>query len=342
MRRLPYLLLIFSLSSAAQTVEELQQSAQNNNVHAQLELAEKYDRGQGVVQSDSDAFYWYQQAARNGSQTAALNLSQSYLDGTGTTPDIENAIFWLTKAAMLGSDQAPMLLGQVYEQLTQQTNHLDFAELWYQEAAKNDPQAEDDYARVLEQQFNDRRAQQVATLDQLEVAFDAEQIELSPTAKSLSHSQQSENTTLYALLSLLLLGAIAIVSLLRSNHKLKQTVNVSDNDQQRQQLKMERDLKRKDETLTQQKRQLETLYRHIKKLQAAESSATSTAPSKDNPLHIACAVFGFHPAQLPDEKRIKVRYKQLSKIYHPDLKGSEDEMKRLNQALKIILKNVNK
>jgi len=37
-----------------------------------------------------------------------------------------------------------------------------------------------------------------------------------------------------------------------------------------------------------------------------------------------------------------VRYKQLCKIYHPDLKGSDEEMKRLNSALKIILTSVNR
>lgn len=56
---------------------------------------------------------------------------------------------------------------------------------------------------------------------------------------------------------------------------------------------------------------------------------------------LACAMFGFHPDQLPDERSIKLRYKQLSKIYHPDMKGSEEEMKRLNSSLKLIIKQVN-
>ncbi|MEF1291946.1 DnaJ domain-containing protein, partial [Vibrio sp. M260118] len=60
------------------------------------------------------------------------------------------------------------------------------------------------------------------------------------------------------------------------------------------------------------------------------------------PITLACALFGFNPSKIPDEKQIKARYKQLCKVYHPDLKGSEEEMKRLNQALKVILAHVNK
>lgn len=49
---------------------------------------------------------------------------------------------------------------------------------------------------------------------------------------------------------------------------------------------------------------------------------------------MAYALMGFHQNQRPDVKMIKLRYKQLSKIYHPDLHGSEEEMKRLNSAVK--------
>ncbi|MDN3683394.1 DnaJ domain-containing protein [Vibrio sinaloensis] len=56
---------------------------------------------------------------------------------------------------------------------------------------------------------------------------------------------------------------------------------------------------------------------------------------------LACALFGYKPGAIPDNKQIKVRYKQLCKIYHPDLNGNEEDMKRLNAALKVILANVN-
>lgn len=51
---------------------------------------------------------------------------------------------------------------------------------------------------------------------------------------------------------------------------------------------------------------------------------------------MACAVFGYSPEQIPNQTAIKRRFRQLSKIYHPDSGGADQEMKRLNQALKII------
>ncbi|NCO46707.1 MAG: hypothetical protein GW890_10090, partial [Vibrio sp.] len=77
------------------------------------------------------------------------------------------------------------------------------------------------------------------------------------------------------------------------------------------------------------------LFKEIKRLQN-----NPVAQSQDQKLLLACALFGFKLSELPDEKSIKLRYKQLCKIYHPDLQGSQEEMKRLNGALKIILPHV--
>lgn len=344
MRILSVLLLFYSSLTLAQTVEELTQSAQNNNVHAQLELAQKYSRGQEVAQSDSEAFYWYQQAAENGSDAAAASLGRAYYLGIGTKKDIANAIFWLSKAANAGDRQSPLLLGQLYEQSNQPPNNLDLAELWYQYAALQNPDAEEAYERVLEQQFNNRRAKQVAAIDQLEVAFDHEQIELSPKAKSLSRNEQSQGFEIYALVAMLLVCIGVIAWLLRTNRSLHAVSSESDSDAHRQHIKLDREIRRKEETIKQQKRQMEAMYRHIKKLQVQPkpTAKPKQAAGQDKPLTLACALFGFNPAKLPDEKQIKIRYKQLSKVYHPDLKGSDEEMKRLNQALKVILKQVNK
>lgn len=346
MRLFTVLLLIVSSLSFAQTIEELTQSAQSNNIHAQLELANRYANGQGVEESATEAFYWYKQAADNGSELAAAPLGRAYYLGIGTSVDLEDAIFWLSKAALAGDTKAPLLLGQLYEQNSGQFNNLDLAELWYTFASKENPEAENDYARVLEKQFNNRRAKQVAAIDQLEVAFDIGDIELSPKAKSLSHNEQSQGATLYALLGLLLLAIAVCVWLLRINRSLKAMTSASDSDAQRQQIKLDREIKRKDETLKQQKRQMEVMYRHIKKLQSQpaqqRTKAPAASPNQDKPITLACALFGFNPSKIPDEKQIKARYKQLCKVYHPDLKGSEEEMKRLNQALKVILAHVNK
>ncbi|TFH90938.1 J domain-containing protein [Vibrio ouci] len=343
MRTLSLLLLFLSSSCLGQSIEELIQSAQSQNVQAQLELANRYSTGDQVEQSQSEAFYWYQQAAQNGNSTAASALGHAYLSGEGTKSDTENAIFWLSQAASNGNSDAARLLGKLYEDLKQSPDTLDLAELWYQEASRTNPQAEEDYARVLEAQFNARRAKQVAAIDQLEVAFDTTDIEVSPKAQSIANSQDAQNMTLYGILALLGTSLLVIGWLFRRNQRLSLSSTELDDEAKRKQIKLERELKRKDELLKQQKRQLETLYRHIKKQQAATPKAPSAdSTPKDKPLTLACALFGYSPNAIPDEKQVKARYKQLSKIYHPDLKGSDAEMKRLNQALKLILKVINK
>lgn len=343
MRALPLLLLLLSSSCLGQSIEELIQSAQSQNVQAQLELANRYSTGDQVEQSQSEAFYWYQQAARNGDSNAAAALGQAYLMGDGTKADTENAIFWLSHAASNGRSDAAKSLGKLYEELKQVPDALDLAELWYQEASRTDPQAEEDYARVLEAQFNARRAKQVAAIDQLEVAFDTTDIEVSPKVQSIANSQDAQNMTLYGILALLGTSLLVIGWLFRRNQRLSLSSSEFDDEAKRKQIKLERELKRKDELLKQQKRQLETLYRHIKKQQTATPKAHSADPTpKEKPLTLACALFGYSPNTIPDEKQVKARYKQLSKIYHPDLKGSDAEMKRLNQSLKLILKVINK
>ncbi|KOO13069.1 hypothetical protein AKJ18_20070 [Vibrio xuii] len=343
MRTFPLLLLFLSSSCLAQPIEELIQSAQNQNVHAQLELANRYSTGDQVEQSQSEAFYWYQQAAQNGNSTAAGALGHAYLSGEGTKADTESAIFWLSRAASNGSSDAAKSLGKLYEELEQSPNTLDLAELWYQEASRSDPQAEQDYARVLEAQFNARRAKQVAAIDQLEVAFDTTDIEVSPKAQSIANSQDAQNMTLYGIIALFGTSLLIIGWLFRRNQRLSLSSTELDDEAKRKQIKLERELKRKDELLKQQKRQLETLYRHIKKQQATTPKAHSSDSNlKEKPLTLACALFGYSPNAIPDEKQVKARYKQLSKVYHPDLKGSDAEMKRLNQALKLILKVINK
>lgn len=344
MRILPLLLLAYCAATAAQSVQELTQSAQNNNVHAQLELADAFSKGQKVKQSDSEAFYWYQQAAQNGSDIAATALGRAYYQGIGTDKNIEHAIFWLSQAAISGNAQAPLLLGHLYEQLQKPIDNLELAKLWYQQQAEQSPEAAENYARVLEHQFNARRAKQVAAIDQLEVAFDHRTIELAPNATPLEPHSKAHNGTVYLLLGVLILSIISTIWLLRTNRKLRALTSANQSDVQREQAKLDSEIKRKNETLKQQKRQMEIMYRHIKKLQAqpASSSGKNSSPqsSSGSPFALACALFGFDAAQVPSEKQIKIRYKQLSKIYHPDLKGSEEEMKRLNQALKVILKQI--
>lgn len=86
-------------------------------------------------------------------------------------------------------------------------------------------------------------------------------------------------------------------------------------------------------TNKQLKRQLEKVFKEFKK---------TRSQSDNHKVAVACAMFGYTPQTIPDNQAVKLRYRQLSKLYHPDTRGSEEEMKRLNQAFKIISQNVTK
>ncbi len=102
------------------------------------------------------------------------------------------------------------------------------------------------------------------------------------------------------------------------------------------------------EIIKKQQRQLKKLFAEIQRLQKQANkdnvSPTPLTKHKASSLEIACAQFGYRPDSLPNQDSIKKRYKQLGKIYHPDVAGTSEEMQRLNQALRIILdfKNLNK
>ena len=115
MRTIALLLTFFATAVSAQNVEELIASAENNNVHAQLQLAERFLRGRDVEQSDQDAIYWYQKAAEGGSHVAAAKLGFAYYRGIGTKSSDEKASFWLSQAAFAGDPQSTYLLGRLYE-----------------------------------------------------------------------------------------------------------------------------------------------------------------------------------------------------------------------------------
>ncbi|WP_165862865.1 J domain-containing protein [Vibrio sinensis] len=118
----------------------------------------------------------------------------------------------------------------------------------------------------------------------------------------------------------------------------------SNNDRQGElQNHYEEQIKIRDKKLQKQKQQLDALYQAFK-TQQNENAHNKRGMERDysGDLTHACAMFGFDAKLIPDQKEIKTRYKQLSKVYHPDRLGSQEEMKRLNQALKTISTHVNK
>lgn len=322
---------MLSLSAQADLSELIAQANQGDR-NAQYQLAIDYQSGQNTPVSQDDAFYWFQQAAESGHPAAMIQLANTYLSGSGTEKDIDKALLWLTKAFATGNQDAAIQIGQLYESLNRSPAPQTMAEIWYHTVAGSNPKAEQLYTQKLEQKFNQQRARQVSSIEQLESTIDQSATSQEPTATT-SHTQNQTESLMsdYLFIILFVLIIVALLSVYRYVKQARQQQSTQEQE------KLTTQLNEQSGVVKQQKRQLDKLYRELKKLQS-----TQATQSQDHKLALACAMFGFHPSQLPDERNVKIRYKQLSKIYHPDMKGSEEEMKRLNGALKIIISYVNK
>ncbi|MBY8138417.1 J domain-containing protein [Vibrio fluvialis] len=323
---------MLSLSAHADLSELIAQANQGDR-NAQYQLAIDYQSGQNTPVSQDDAFYWFQQAAESGHPAAMIQLANTYLSGSGTEKDIDKALLWLTKAFATGNQDAAIQIGQLYESLNRSPAPQTMAEIWYHTVAGSNPKAEQLYTQLLEQKFNQQRARQVSSIEQLESTIDQSATSQEPTATTTNHTQNQTESLMCDYLFIILF-VLVIVALLSVYRYVKQARRQQSTQEQE---KLTTQLNEQSGVVKQQKRQLDKLYRELKKLQS-----TQATQNQDHKLALACAMFGFHPSQLPDERNVKIRYKQLSKIYHPDMKGSEEEMKRLNGALKIIISYVNK
>ena len=343
-----------SFVTHADNINTLITQAQANNVQAQYALALEYQQGKTTPRDLAEALYWFEKAAQAGNSKAMGQVADAYLNGLGTNKDPQQGLYWLTKLALTGSPQAQTALGQYYQALKNgSVNAQSLAQLWLHIASANDPKAQAQYDQLLEDKFNAQRARQVASINQLEQAVsDAEPSnEQNQTVdnESTAHSANQDNGHAakdYILLGVFICIMVGVIVWLRrkkqqralqlqAEHTEKQSQNKKVNDQQL--------------LLKRQKKQLETIFREVKRLQGEnqklQTQLAQTPKSAPPPppvpanqkLALACAVLGFSPNQIPNEKALKIRYKQLSKIYHPDMKGSEEEMKRLNNAMKIVV-----
>ncbi|WP_260258554.1 tetratricopeptide repeat protein [Vibrio intestinalis] len=338
------MLALFSASSWAMTPAEFEQllhQAELNNPRAQYQVAKAYQLGDGVSASSSEALYWLEQAANHRYKQAQNELVAYYQQPE--TQNMSKAMFWLTKLAINGDDQAQFELGQLYEDQGKQLSATSQAKIWYQLAAEHNSQAEEAYSRVLEAEFNAQRAKQVAAINEMDEQLN--HTASSPISKTNRNSAPLFTPLSYALLTLVALLVTAVAWLWRSSKSSIQQLSSDANVHSSKSEQLKQQIKQQESTLKQQKRQMEAMYNQLKKqqLELKNNHQTPVAkPASATSFSLACALFGYDSQKLPDEKQIKVRYKQLCKIYHPDLKGSDEEMKRLNSALKLILKNVNK
>lgn len=254
---------------------------------------------------------------------AQLSLGLEYQQQS----NLQQAHYWLVKAAINGNSEALSALGALFEQDDNQPlPSLTQAENWYQLAEDAGiPEAGDAYARVLEKQFNLRQARQVSAINLLDQAADASiAINQSNPPEVPGNSSGKIYTEVIVITGvvLLILASLLIRKKRRKNQHNKQ-VNLSD-------------------ALTNKDKQIRTLQSSLNKAfdQLKRQQYLQQKQAKEHSFTLACTLFGFNPRKLPDDKTIKIRYKKLCRVYHPDAHGSDEEMKRLNGAFKVIMNHL--
>lgn len=107
-------------------------------------VAVMYDAGQGVKQSDYQAFRWYKKAAVAGDMESQHNLAVSYAKGHGVKKNINKALKWWRRSAMKGHVDAQFNLGIIYATGNDTINaDLKKSIKWWRMAAMNgDPVAQ--------------------------------------------------------------------------------------------------------------------------------------------------------------------------------------------------------
>lgn len=80
--------------------------AEKGDAEAQLQVGERFERGDGVTINYDRAFEWYQKAAAQKHATAHYRLGRLYQRGLGVAADKAKAREWFEKAKALGSKAA--------------------------------------------------------------------------------------------------------------------------------------------------------------------------------------------------------------------------------------------
>lgn len=85
-----------------------------SDVEEQLEIADKYYTGNGVVKNYKEAFKYYKKAAENGNANAQYMLAGMYYTGEGGAKDLQEMYKWYKKAAEQGHSDAQYIVGLEY------------------------------------------------------------------------------------------------------------------------------------------------------------------------------------------------------------------------------------
>ena len=92
--------------NATSTLDALKKAAEGGDAKAQLDLAKRFIKGDGVDKNPTTAFEWSLKAAENGNADAMEMVAQAYIYGTGISTDADKSAIWTKKAAEAGHSGA--------------------------------------------------------------------------------------------------------------------------------------------------------------------------------------------------------------------------------------------
>ena len=119
----------------AEQLKTMLQKAADNDLQAQLELADRYYKGDGVAQNYTQAAHWYQKLATLGVANAQLTLGLMHAKGDGVKRDDAQAVHWLIQAAEQRMPMAQYLVGVANAEGRGVKQDLVKAYMWFEIAA---------------------------------------------------------------------------------------------------------------------------------------------------------------------------------------------------------------
>ena len=95
-------------------LKEWRPLAEQGDSYAQYNLGLMYDYGEGVIEDDTQAVYWFRKAAEQGHAKAQYNLGLMYDYGGGVIEDYTLAVYWYRQAAEQSHAKGQYSIGYMY------------------------------------------------------------------------------------------------------------------------------------------------------------------------------------------------------------------------------------
>jgi TPR repeat protein len=126
----------------SKTLDALKRRAETGDVRAQLELAIRYAKGDGIEVDKMQSAKWFRRAAENGDPSAQNLLGGCYANGLGVAQDFKEAAKWYRLASEQGFKDGQYMLGLMYSNgLGPGTNLIEAVKLYRLAAAQGHARA---------------------------------------------------------------------------------------------------------------------------------------------------------------------------------------------------------